>query len=50
MNTIYECLDESCMYRTPEGSCMNESISLNQEHRCMNFIPIIEPEKQEAEK
>ena len=42
MNKIYECLDNSCMYRTPEGSCMCEDISLDQEHHCMNYKPIIE--------
>jgi hypothetical protein len=36
MNRIYECLDKSCKHRTDEGSCMFDSISLDQEHHCMD--------------
>lgn len=41
MNQIFECLDKSCVYRTPEGNCMHGSISLDQEHHCMNCEEII---------
>ena len=38
MNRIYECLDKSCIYRTAEGFCMKEEVSLDQEHHCMDCI------------